>query len=161
MKKQKEFINVQQAEDYKSKLERVKSSLLIPFIVSIPASLLFDYWVTVGTPDVTGVLGFLLEVLMWIDLLALGFVWIFTIIRGGKTALSILGKILFLGFIFVPIPYNFFVGIIIFGLSIYVAALAPWLIIATVWLQTRKEIKRADEYIYYNSAQVVETYSAE
>ena len=157
MKKEKEFINVQQAEDYKAKMEKVKKSLLIPFIVSIPSSLLFSYWVNVGVPDTSGVLGFFLEVLMWIDVLALAFVWIFTIVKGGKTVLSILGKILFLGFIIIPLPFSLFVGLIVLGLGIYAVVLAPWLILIAVWLKTKKEIKFADEYIYYNSVQTSNT----
>lgn len=157
MKKVTEFINVQQAEDYKAKMEKVQRALKIPFIVSIPATILFNWWINADIPDLTGILGFLLNVLAFVEIFAMLFIWVFTIIKGGKIVLSIVGKLLILGFIIIPLPYSLFTGLFVFIFGLYAILLAPCLILAAVWWKTRKEIKYADEYIYYNSAEVVDT----
>jgi hypothetical protein len=46
MKKQKDFINVKQAEEHKAKYEKLISGLKIPFLASIPITLVF--WLMLG-----------------------------------------------------------------------------------------------------------------
>lgn len=153
MKKVKEFMNVQHAEDYKAKMEKLKDSLKIPFFISVPVSIIiiwiFNY--ATSTDNISPVQDTVLGIIFFICLAASAFIWIFTIVKGGKIFLSILAKIIFCGFIIIPLPFSLFVGLIISALALYALVFIPWIVLIAVWFNARKEIKRADEYIYYNA----------
>lgn len=155
MKKRKdeEFINVQQAEDYKAKMEKIKRVLKIPFIVSAVSSAIVCGGVafpnmTANMPEFIGnVFGFILL----IALVAILLCWVFSIIVGGKMMLSLVGKILFCGFIFVPFPMSLFIGPLFAVLALLFSVFVPWVIIGIVWIRAKKAADEAEEYIYYAS----------
>lgn len=153
MKKRKDegFINVQQAEDYKAKMEKIKRVLKIPFIVSAVSSAIVCGGL--AFPDITHKMPeFLGNVVGFIFLVAFAAIllcWVFSIIAGGKMVLSLVGKILFCGFVFVPFPMSLFVGPLFAVLALLFSVFVPWVIIGIVWNRARKEAAKAEEYIYY------------
>lgn len=151
MKKVKEFINVSQAKDYKEKYTKLISSLKIPFITSIPITLVFGLMLLADYSPVGIVQEFLWQVLGTIAVIGLPIAWIFVIIKGGALVLKTVLKVAFWGFILIPLPYSLLLGVVTFGLAIICCFAAPTLIFIAVWWQARKEVARAEEYIYYHT----------
>lgn len=152
MKTKKEFINIQHAEDYKAKCEKLISALKIPFIISIIATVI-DAWIISGNaPETTGILYVLMEMLAAIGLFG-GVVSLVIAIfsGGGKFVLSFFLKLLFIGFVLIPIPFNIVLGFIPLALGIAAIIVAPVVIIALIWLRAVKELNRAKEFIHYNT----------
>lgn len=153
MKKQKEFINVQQAMDEKAKMEKTRDFLKIPMLVSIPLSIFLNLTLHNYEMLPDGFLGEVISLIAIIAMIATGVIWVLALVKGGKMLLSFIGKILFWGFILLPLPINLVVGFLGAILVLYAILFAPWVVLLVVMFKLRKEIKLADEYIYYNSAQ--------
>ncbi len=152
MKTKKEFINIQQAEEYKAKCEKLISALKIPFIISSVATLICAWILSGNAPEATGILYVLMEILGAIGMFGGLASLVFTVIAGGgKFVLSFLLKLLFIGFVLIPIPFNIVLGFIplVFGIASIV--FAPVIIIVLIWLRARKELNRAKDFIHYNT----------
>ena len=140
--------------DEKTKMEKTRDFIKIPMLVSIPLSILLNLVIFFDVrPE--NIWGDILGGLCSIALIVNAIIWIVALVKGGKILLSVLGKTLLFGFILFPIPVNFFAGFLGVIVILYAILFAPWVVLLAVMLKLRKEIKRADEYIYYNSAEVV------
>lgn len=156
----KEILSAQHAQDEKAKLEKIIAKLKLPLLISVICSAVVYLAMKIAFSDAINPESFLALILSgiaFIGVIGVLIADVLAIVFGGLTMLKLFGKILFWGFLLLPVPVNLFVGLFTFCMMIMAFIGAPWAILLIAFIKMKWDIKKYDEYLMYNPDSFVQS----